>query len=217
MTYYTDLKTFQRAHRDNFSESLALRTHRGLSWLNRAEQSEDDPDAKFIFLWIAFNAIYAQDFDAIKSTESNNFSRFLDKLLNIDSEHLISNLVWQEFPNSIRVLLDNEFVFNPFWDYHNGNITEQEYKDKFNTAKSLASKALGNMQTNVVLRLVLSRLYTLRNQLIHGGATWNSSVNRNQLRDANNFLHKLIPALLTIMMENPSELWGDANYPVIKV
>ena len=62
MTYYTDLKTFQRAHRDNFSESLALRTHRGLSWLNRAEQSEDDPDAKFIFLWIAFNAIYAQDF-----------------------------------------------------------------------------------------------------------------------------------------------------------
>ena len=217
MTYYTDLKNFQRAHRDNFSESLTLRTHRGLSWLNRAEQSENDPDAKFIFLWIAFNAIYAQDFDSIKSTESNNFSRFLDKLLNIDSEHLISNLVWQEFPNSIRVLLDNEFVFNPFWDYHNGNITEQEYKDHFNSAKSLASKALGNMQTNVVLRLVLSRLYTLRNQLIHGGATWNSSVNRNQLRDANNFLHKLIPALLTIMMENPNELWGDANYPVVKV
>lgn len=34
--------------------------------------------------------------------------------------------------------------------------------------------------------------------------------------DANNFLHKLIPALLTIMMDNPNELWGDANYSVVK-
>ena len=34
-----------------------------------------------------------------------------------------------------------------------------------------------------VLSIVLSRIYTLRNQLVHGGATWDSSVNREQLRD----------------------------------
>ena len=31
-----------------------------LSWLHRAEQCEDE-DGRFIFLWIAFNAAYAQD------------------------------------------------------------------------------------------------------------------------------------------------------------
>ena len=32
---------------------------RALSWLDRAENSTDDPDGAFIFYWIAFNAAYA--------------------------------------------------------------------------------------------------------------------------------------------------------------
>lgn len=123
--------------------------------------------------------------------------------------------MWQEFPRSIRVLLNNQYVYQPFWDYQNGNITEDEFKTRFAESKSKAAKALGNTQTQTVLQLVLQRLYTLRNQLIHGGATWNSRVNREQLRDANCFLHKLVPALLDIMMRNPKELWGTANYPVV--
>lgn len=216
MNRFDELKQYQREHRQNFSDNLALRTHRGLSWLQRAEMCEDDPDAKFIFLWIAFNAIYAQDLEALRLKEAESFSRFIDKLLALDSENLLNNMVWQEFTGSIRVLLNNQFVFQPFWDYQNGTLSEQEFKDHFAASKSKAAKALGNTETQVVLQFVLTRLYTLRNQLIHGGATWNSRVNRDQLRDANNFLHKLVPALLSIMMAHPNELWGDANYPVVK-
>ena len=36
-----------------------MRTHRALSWLNRAEQESEDLDARFIFLWIAFNSAYS--------------------------------------------------------------------------------------------------------------------------------------------------------------
>ncbi|RLA40362.1 MAG: hypothetical protein DRR42_25985, partial [Gammaproteobacteria bacterium] len=54
-----NLKTRQRETRDNFPESLSLRVHRALSWLNRAEQETKDHDARFIFLWVAFNAAYA--------------------------------------------------------------------------------------------------------------------------------------------------------------
>ena len=64
------LKAYQREHRDTFCNNLTLRSHRGLSWLQRAEMCDDDPDAKFIFLWIAFNAIYAQDLDALKLREA---------------------------------------------------------------------------------------------------------------------------------------------------
>lgn len=215
MDRYPALKDYQRANRENFGDSLALRSHRGLSWLQRAEMCDDDPDAKFIFLWIAFNAIYAQDLDALKLREAESFSLFIEKLLSLDSENVLTKMVWQEFPGSIRVLLNNQYVYQPFWDYQNGNITEDEFKTRFAASKSNAAKALGNTQTQIVLQLVLQRLYTLRNQLIHGGATWNSRVNRDQLRDANGFLHKLVPALLDIMMRNPNELWGDANYPVV--
>jgi hypothetical protein len=67
-----------------------------------------------------------------------------------------------------------------------------------------------------LLSIVLSRMYTLRNQLIHGGATYGSQVNREQLRDCASFLGKLVPFIIQLMMDNPATLWGDACYPVVE-
>ena len=78
-----------------------------------------------------------------------------------------------------------------------------------------ANKALAGHSTSTVLAIILSRMYTLRNQLSHGGATWNSSVNRDQLRDCSAFLGKLVPFIIQLMMDNPDTLWGDACYPVV--
>ena len=46
-----------------------------------------------------------------------------------------------------------------------------------------------------VLSIVFDRLYVLRNQLVHGGATWNSQVNRQQLRDGVAILGTLVPLI----------------------
>ena len=35
--------------------------HRAISWIGRAEACGADDDARFIFLWIAFNAAYADE------------------------------------------------------------------------------------------------------------------------------------------------------------
>ena len=45
---YITLKERHRAERDDYPQSTSLRLHRALSWLDRAEQCEDDPDAQFI-------------------------------------------------------------------------------------------------------------------------------------------------------------------------
>lgn len=42
-----------------YPEATRVRIHRALSWLERAEKESKDPDATFIFLWIAFNAACA--------------------------------------------------------------------------------------------------------------------------------------------------------------
>ena len=81
--------------------------------------------------------------------------------------------------------------------------------------KKAAALALANRNTPAVLGVMFNRIYTLRNQLIHGGATWNGRVNRDQLRDCCSLLGKLVPLIIQIMLDNPDTLWGDANYPVV--
>jgi len=213
---FKSLKSKQRNLRVNFPESLALRVHRSLSWLDRSEQCREDIDSQFIFLWIAFNAAYAQDVEVLKHSESEAFSQFVSKLVDLDNTNELDKLIWSEFPKSIRLLLDNRYVFQPFWDFQNGKLTESEWKERFTKAKSAINNALSSKRTDVVIAIVLQRLYTLRNQTIHGGATWQSSTNRSQMRDGVSFLSQLVPIIINTMMENAGELWGSANYPVVK-
>jgi len=195
---------------------MSLRVHRALSWLDRAEQCEDDDDARFLFLWISFNAAYANEIlDQERAPEQKLFEMFLKKLVDMDKDDVLYELIWTEFSTSIRVLLDNQYVYQPFWDFHNGKISEDQWKSRFDDAKAAVSRALGNHRTTAVLSIILSRMYTLRNQIIHGGATWNSSVNRAQLRDCSAFLGKLVPFIIKLMMDNPNALWGEACYPVV--
>lgn len=212
---YKTLKARQRAERASHSESVALRTHRALSWLDRAEKEPKDPDARFIFLWIAFNAAYAADKLDPEMTETRHFQTFLRTLLRLDTQGRIGHLVWQEFTSSIRLLLINKYVFADFWLHQKGELTAAEWSARFRTTKRKAELALADNDTIDVLCIVMSRLYVMRNQLMHGGATWNSQVNRAQVRDCANLLGKLVPAIIAIMLDHPSHDWGRASYPVV--
>ncbi|RAR48805.1 UNVERIFIED_CONTAM: hypothetical protein C7454_1322 [Acidovorax defluvii] len=209
------LKQRHRQVRDGHPTSLTLRVHRAMSWLNRAEQAED-VDGKFIFLWIAFNAAYAQELDdSDRTSDKATFTAFLQKLCDLDTSKRIDELIWKEFSGSIRTLLNNPYVFHLFWEFQRSRIDESEWKDRFASARKSAQSALVSGNTPVLLSVVFNRLYTLRNQLIHGGATWNGNVNRDQLRDCTRLLGKLVPVIIALMMDNPSALWGDAVYPVV--
>ena len=178
----------------------------------------EDEDGRFIFLWIAFNAAYATEIDDNRRlSEQETFKAFLEKLCELDTHKQIEQLVWQEFSGSIRILLDTPFVLQSFWDYHSGKISEPQWKERLAQGKKMATLALASGNTPQLLGVVFNRLYTLRNQLIHGGATWNSSVNRKQLKDCANLLGKLVPLIIELMMTHPDTLWGDACYPVVEL
>lgn len=209
------LKAHHRHVRESHPDSLSLRIHRALSWLNRAEQAED-VDGKFIFLWISFNAAYAQELDDNeRMSDQFLFMAFLEKLCDLDIDRHLHDLIWNEFSGSIRTLLDNPYVYHPFWEFQRGRIDEDEWKRRFEGARKTAQRALANGDTPLLLSIAFRRLYMLRNQLIHGGATWGGRVNREQLRDCTRLLGKLVPAIIGLMMANPNTLWGDAVYPVV--
>ena len=94
-------------------------------------------------------------------------------------------------------------------------ISKEEWLKLFQKSKAEASRALGHMDTKKILSIVFERLYVLRNQLIHGGATWNSAVNRDQLRDGAVFMNQIVPVIISIMIEDNPNLIGGPCYPVI--
>lgn len=211
------LKAYHRSRRDDWPQSLALRTHRALSWLQRAEDEPADLDARFVFLWIAFNAAYAREIGSHRLfTEWRLVLEFLRLLTEVDSERLLYDMVWSQYPASIRLLIENRYVFRPFWDHVNGTIPEDEWQVRFARSKRSANRALGKMQTDRVLAVAINRLYVLRNQLVHGGSTWNSSVNRSQIRDGTRFLGDLVPIVVYLMMSNPHRHWGEPCFPVVE-
>lgn len=211
---HATLKQRHRATREGMPQALNLRIHRALSWLQRAAQC-DDPDACFIFLWIAFNAAYAQEIPQhLRLSEQDNFAAFLRKLHGLDSHKKLDDLVWNTFSGPIRVLLDNPYVFESFWSFQRGDIDEVTWQERQAAGKRKAAILLAKGHTPELLALVFQRIYTLRNQLVHGGATWNSQINRAQVQDCTNIMGKLVPVVIDLMMSNPDTIWGEACYPV---
>ena len=207
------LKQKFRDIRDQFTESMRLRIHRAISWLEPAENFTED-DAKFLFLWIAFNAMYAEiKFE--REPEYQIQKEYFEKLVNLDSETRIYNAVWNQFSGPIRLLLDNKYVFHAFWDFQNNIEDSADWEDRFKFSKRQINKAMTTKDTVQILRTLFSRLYVLRNQIIHGGATWNSSTNRTQLKDGVAILSYLLPVFIDIMIENYAEDWGKPLYPVV--
>ena len=196
--------------------SLRLRVHRSISWIGRAERAVDD-DARFIFFWIAFNAAYADESVFRESTSSEQQFRadFFQKAVSLDSKQRIYGAIWENFSGPIRLLMENQYVFGPFWQHHNGITGTEDWQDRFDNAKRRFHQAISQQNTEFVLDMVFDRLAVLRNQLVHGGATWGSSINRAQVRDGTAILAFLIPVFVDVMLDNPLEYWGRPFYPVV--
>lgn len=213
---FETLKTKQRTVRSKFPEALGLRVHRAISWLGRAEAEKTDADVRFILLWVGFNAAYASDIEADGASERGSFKTFFDLLVSLDGSHRIYDAVWARFSQEIRMLLANKYVFAPFWHKQNGVPGYDDWEARMATTQRMIATAIKQFDTARILSIVFDRLYVLRNQLVHGGATWNSSVNRSQVRDGAAVLSWLLPIFIDIMMDQCERDWGRPFYPVVE-
>lgn len=214
---FDGLKTKQRLLREKFPAPMALRVHRAISWLGRSEAEGDDADVRFILLWISFNSAYSAHIESDGASERGAFKAYFDTLVELDTGHRIYNAVWTRFSQEIRLLLDNRYVFAPFWSHFNGEPGHADWEERLAKSKRAIATALSNRDTARILATVFDRLYVLRNQLVHGGATWNSGVNRNQIRDGAAVLGCLMPIFIDLMMDHPERDWGSPYYPVVDV
>ena len=211
------LKAKQRQLRDGFSSNVSLRIHRAISWLQGAEAARErkDLDAAFICCWIAFNAAYVQPSELHKDhPEREFFEWYFKEICAVDTRHVVYDAIWQRFSQSIRTLIDNRYVFAPYWRHQHGEPGFGNWASRFESERKMIHSALGRGDTVRVLTVLFDRLYVLRNQLVHGGATWRGEVNRAQVRDGDAIMAFLVPHFTDLMMDNPNQLWGVPPYPV---
>ena len=212
------------------------RIRRAESWLRRSKATEanhrqavSDEDVaaidceQFIFLWISFNAAYGRellddDRDDDNPTESQKFNEFLAKILERDTNQTIKTILWVTYSDAVRVLLKNQYVFSLFWRSIRDSNNDLDWRKMFNRRNKNAFSALGRDDIHAVLREVFDRLYVLRNQLFHGGATFATGWGRSQVRDGSRIMASLVPEIIKIMQtdmeKNPdSNTWGVVAFP----
>ena len=216
MPSFDELNAQWEQVRATLPNALGLRMRRALSWLGRAEQErESDHDAAFIFYWIAFNAAYAKEVSRDPtSTERERFAGFFRNILSLDSDNTIYDAIWDTYSGPIRLLLENRYVYHPFWEHHGGRGYDN-WEYTFQQATRHVNQALAQRDTHFILSTLFDRLYVLRIQLMHGGATWGSSVNRSQVQDGARIMATLVPVFVHLMMSHPDVDWGPMDYPVV--
>lgn len=202
--------------KEHAPKPTAVRIRRALSWLCRAESElENDPDAAFIFHWIAFNACYAKDGPkAPGSSERDSFADYFRAILKLDNDQTVFDAIWKRFPHEIRMLLGNRYVFQPFWNNQAGR-GHDNWLSLFEQDDRNVYTALSNRHTQVILEVLFDRLYTLRIQLMHGGATWKHGRGRTQVQDGSRIVALVIPLFIELMIDNPKESWGPLEYPPV--
>ena len=223
----------QRRHNDD-------RMRRAQSWYEHSLHAQCDDD-KFVFLWIAFNAAYGLALldpnvhpRAARKKEWEKLKGFLGKLIHKDTEQAIRDVLWGaklsdrhgdgSLRGAVPRLLANQYVYCLFWHCVHNRV-DNRWRAEFRRANDRCTRHLAVSKALVkparvgyVLKEVFSRLYTLRNQMFHGGTTCGTGKGRGQLEDATRVMENLMPAVLSILqvhigLHRSTDYWGVVAYP----
>ena len=210
---------------DQRSSNFGLRMRRSKSWSDRASDfmSVEDFDSAFLFYWIAFNALYSRESTIVINTSERETrtsdrqlqSQFIEKIQRFDKEEGdLYSFVWNEFSNSIRNLLDNKYIFGPYWQNIQESPEESAWANEMRSANRSALQSLKDEGSVArLMNIVFSRLNVLRNQIAHGSSTYQGSLNRDQVKTGATFLHKVVPIFQRLFDDNPDADWGVPPYP----
>ena len=201
---------------DDEYEEIRTRIHRGISWLKCANTCYQDDDQFYIFSWIAFNAMYgAMDTDA--STERDQHKTFFKNIIACDFEKKVCNILCDNLKPKIMILVKNKYIYAPFWYNEQGLEDYENWQEGFKKSKKdIQAALLGKTSPIFILSVIFDRMYVLRNQILHGAATYQGNINRPQIKSARILIQALLPIFIEIVLTNEDTNWGQINYKPIK-
>ena len=196
------------------SDPHATRVRRAISWGMAAETATGE-DEQFIFYWITLNATYGNE-EMAAANERLKRATFFEKICELDAENKI-NKALIAIQNQLRVFIDNKYMYDEYWKLLKNEVTPEYFENmKIRVRKKIYSGLMSKEDEIDVLDYLFDLISLLRNQIFHGLATYQSSVNREQLRPCIEILKSTVPIIVEIVLEHPEVDWGAISYPYIK-
>lgn len=192
------------------NDAIEIRLHRARSWFRKARKAADnaDLDAQFVFLWIAFNALYGtprylRSRDETYSGETEDFLAFLDEAERLSHGRFDACLGRVE--SHAREILLSPFLNIECWrQWDRAGVRDRQ--------RRRASSCNTYDKAHRVGRVFL-QLYTLRNQVLHGAATDGGQRNRESLKHAIPILDVFVPACIELVAEHGTKIRTLAQIP----
>lgn len=207
-----------RLVREDRENDLRVRIHRACRALEQAELAEGDGsdpckvDVALILRWISLNALYSHwDREAGRPRgDRDAINLFTSKISRLDEAGRITAAL-DALRSEALTLLESPFLIERFWRAGEWeNIRPQR-----GHAKKFAEE-LREVRPAAAHQRLLSVVYFLRCQLVHGGSTLGGSMNRANVDPAARVLQLLASQLIALAIERGIEAdWGELCYPPV--
>ena len=190
-----ELKKWQKIHADRTSQGYYDRLQRGSSWLAKSKKVSD-PEAGFIFAWIALNAMCGLRPEVLRTdwwkTEEHSLPSpdqqesdeqapqelewFLWRICGLDIGcGLLRRAIEEETNwNSVKAIVGTRYLMSSFWawKWQTENDLETWRRSSDRTVRNAIGPTVDRRTIYLALReIIVWRLRVLRNQLFHGCAT----------------------------------------------
>ena len=200
-------------------QGLFDRLQRADSWIQAASDLQPERmHEAFIFLYIAFNCLYGRrKYEGDEAQIEEDLDAFFSKILAMhrrDAEEggTILRTALAACHQDGAVLIRDRFLVNRYW---RGTQPPAMLQTKLNKEALGALEALADGDHREFLSLVFRRISVLRNQVMHGCATYGArSYGRAALAKALRVLRVLIPAFYQLVRQYGHDLaWDPIPYP----
>ena len=236
-----ELKEWQRDHPDRDAQGYYDRLQRACSWLAKA-RTASDPEARFVFSWIALNALCGVrrvvfDTSWWKTEESSlpsvrehkrdddvprELEWFLWRICDLDVDQQILRSVIEDHWDDVKMILRTPYLMPKYWAWR--SRTENDFEGWGKSSERTVKDAIGpsvdrEKMYRALREITVWRLRTLRNQLFHGSATDTHSKRRDsgesELEAGERLLGELVWAFLRLLATESgrAKYWPPIPYP----
>jgi hypothetical protein len=140
---------------------------------------------------------------------------FADQVLSHDHDGLLATVLRAHGKLAIS-LFEDRYLCRHFWEQPTAPSGRNRNREAAWGAAT-AREHLREGRHGALLDRVLDRIHFVRNQLVHGGSTFNGRLNRTAVRRASQMLDHLLACFLQILMEHGYvDDWGELCYPPIE-
>jgi hypothetical protein len=200
-------------------QGLRDRLQRADSWIQAASDLPSDRmHEAFIFLYIAFNCMYGRrKYEGDETHIEEDLTSFFAKISVMRQKEMqkggtLLKDALMTCQQDAAVLIRDRFLVNRYWQ---GNQSATALQAKLNKEAVGALQAIADGNYGEFLSPVFHRISVLRNQIMHGCATYGSrSYGRASLAKALRVLRVLVPAFYQMMRQYGHDLaWDPIPYP----